>query len=253
MPTNPNLPPRNQASAPPAEPSRQVQIQNRLLAQLDSGGLQRLKGKATLTKLKPKQVLYQAEQKIREIYFPETAVICMLTVMENGQTIEACTVGREGASWISASLHTRTMPCETITAVGGEAYRIDADLFDKELRENAEFCDLVKTYSHALLVQCLRSAACNGLHSLPQRTARWILTTLDRTHVDNFAITHEFLASLLGATRSSVSLVVEELSRAEAIEIQRGSIRVADPTKLRKVACECYEIIRKNYEEIRVG
>jgi CRP-like cAMP-binding protein len=230
--------------------SHQSCFRNKLLAKLDPAAIKRLRGKANLTKLEPKQVLYRPEQKVREIYFPENAVICMLTVMENGETIESCTVGREGATWISASLHAPTMPCETIAVIGGDAYRIDVDTIEKELRQNGAFHDAVTSYAHALLIQCLRSAACNGLHSLQQRAARWILTTVDRTDVNSFAITHEFLSSLLGSTRSSVSLVVEALDKAGAIEIHRGTIKVADTAKLRKVVCECYEIIRRNHERI---
>jgi CRP-like cAMP-binding protein len=226
---------------------------NKLLAKLDSQALNRLKSKAKLVSLGPKELIYRPEQKIRDIYFPETAVISMLTVMEDGGTIESCTVGREGASWISASLHAPSMPCETITAIGGDAYRIDVDTIERELKENGAFHDSVTTYSHALLIQCLRCVACNGLHSLTQRAARWILTTLDRTDHDKFAVTHEFLASLRGSTRSSLSTIVEALDKSGAIEIHRNSIKVADRTKLLKVACECYDIIRRSHAQIETS
>jgi CRP-like cAMP-binding protein len=200
--------------------------------------------------LRPRQVLYTPGQHIREIYFPETCVIAMMTVMKDGDTIEAATVGREGASWISASLKSQRMPCETIVAIGGRAYKIPSHVVELEIQQNGDFHDSLSVYAHALLIQALRSAACNALHTIEQRCSRWMLTTLDRTGVDDFAITHEFLASLLGVRRSSVSQLVERLVAKGILRTSRGQISVANRSKLEQITCECYRIVREYYEEM---
>ena len=128
-----------------------------------------------------------------------------MTVMSNGDTIEAATVGREGASWISAAVGAPSMPCETIVVIEGTALRLPIAALDRELNENGHFRDLVIEYSHALLVASMRTSACNGLHGLQERCARWMLMTLDRVHSDRFAVAKEFLAQLLGTNRPTVS------------------------------------------------
>ena len=170
--------------------------------------------------------------------------------MENGDTIEAGTVGREGASWISASIGAPSMPCETITAIGGTALRLGIDDLDREMKENAPFRDILTGYSHALLIASLRTAACNGLHALPQRCARWILTTLDRVGEDRFEVTQEFLAQLLGTSRPTVNSMLATAELAGMLTVKRGSVTVTNRARLAEVSCECYEIIRQNYELI---
>jgi hypothetical protein len=146
-----------------------------------------------LEALQQQAILYQAEERITNIYFPETAVLCMLTMMNDGRSIESATVGNEGASWISASLGAPTMPCQTMVSVGGMAYKIAVKSIEEEIRRNGIFHDLLSEYAHALLISSLRTGACNALHSLTQRCARWMLVTLDRTTEERFVVTHEFV------------------------------------------------------------
>jgi CRP-like cAMP-binding protein len=220
---------------------------NRLLSSLDPAGRQRVGQKIERVTLEAQQVLYRQNERITDIYFPENCVVGMLTVMKNGATIESATVGFEGASWISASFRSPAMPCQTMVVISGEANKIPANVIEKEIRENGGFHNTLSHYSHVLLVQTLRSTACNGLHDMQQRCARWMLGTLDRTGVENFAITHEFLASLLGVQRPGVSLLVERLAAQGVLEIHRGNIRVADRQKLEKVSCECYGIMKEQF------
>lgn len=227
-----------------------VPFLNSLLSTLDADGRNRFLSKMRLVELEAKQVLYRPDQRISEIYFPEDSVIAMLTVMENGATIESATVGREGASWISASFRSPTMPCQTMVAIAGQAYRVPAEVVEQEIRHNGEFHDTLSHYSHVLLVQTLRSTACNGLHTLEQRASRWMLLTLDRTDLDHFVVTHEFLASLLGVQRPGVSQLVERFAARGILEIKRGSIRVANREKLRRMSCECYEIMKRQFATI---
>ncbi len=219
---------------------------NRLLSSLDQTGRDRFSSMRRVG-LTAKQVLYRPDQRITEIFFPENCVLAMLTVMGNGATIESATVGREGASWISASLQSPTMPCQTMVTIAGDAYSVPAGLVEREIQRNGIFHNTLSHYSHVLLIQTLRSTACNGLHTLEQRCARWMLTTLDRTDVDHFVITHEFLASLLGVQRTGVSELVERLASRGVLEITRGQIRVTDRNKLEHFSCECYAIMKQQF------
>lgn len=222
---------------------------NRLIATMRPEALTRLAERSTRVELRSKDVLYRPDERITHIYFPETAVIAMLTTMEDGASIESATVGREGASWISASLHSPSMPCQTMVAVAGAAFRVPSAVVEREIQENGEFHDVLSSYAHALLIQTLRSTACNGLHSIEQRAARWMLTTLDRTDDQHFEITHEFFGMLLGVRRASVSNMVEELVGRDILEVSRGKISVYNRAKLEKAACECYGIIRQAYAD----
>jgi CRP-like cAMP-binding protein len=220
---------------------------NHLLSSLSPEGRERFSANMQRVELDARQVLYAADQKIVDIYFPENCVLAMLTVMENGQSVESATVGREGASWVSASFKSPTMPCQTMTVIAGAACKIPTAVVEHEIRENGEFHNILSHYSHMLLIQTLRSGACNALHSIEQRCSRWMLMTLDRTELQRFATTHEFLASLLGVQRSSVSQLVERLASEGILEISRGGIRILDRTRLEQLSCECYALIKAQY------
>ena len=223
---------------------------NKLLASLREDAYGRLASKLMRTTLEAKQVLYRPNQSIGEVYFPESCVICLMTMMHNGDTLETATVGREGASWISASIGAPSMPCETIVAIGGTALVLKIDDLDLEMQENEHFRDLLTQYSHALLIHSLRMTGCTGLHSLAQRTARWMLTTLDRVAEPEFAVTHEFLAMLLGSSRPSISVVIQDFETRGLLRNERGRVVVGDRDRLLSVACDCYQVIKENYSHV---
>jgi hypothetical protein len=226
------------------------QGENQLLRYMDGEVMGRLQGKLTTVSLEPQQVLYHPEQPISEIYFPDTAVLCMLTIMRDGHSVESATVGREGASWVSASLGAPTMPCQTMVAVGGSARKLHAKDVETEIRRNGLFHDLVSEYAHALLITSLRTGACNTLHSLIQRCARWMLVALDRSSSDQLVITQEFLASLLGCSRPVLTGILGEMEERGGIRTSRGKIEVVDRHCVRAAACECYAMIRDNFETL---
>jgi CRP-like cAMP-binding protein len=230
-----------------AESSRPA---NKLLRLLEPPAFKRLAPKLKAKTLRAKQILYKPNEPIHTIYFPDNAVICQMTVMSDGHTLETGTVGLEGASWISASIGAPSMPCETIVAIGGDAHALDIDDLDLEMRENEPFRDVLTQYSHALLIHSMRMTGCTGLHPLEQRCSRWILTTLDRVPEDRFSITHEFLAMLLGASRPAVSAVVEDFQRQGMLRLERGRILIGDRNRLLSVSCDCYEVIKRNYEQV---
>jgi CRP-like cAMP-binding protein len=171
--------------------------------------------------------------------------------MSNGDSIESATVGREGASWISSSVGARSMPCETIAVHEGMALKIAVEDLDRELKENRPFRDVLTAYSHALLIASMRTSACHGLHGLQERCARWILTTIDRVDGDEFFITKEFLAHLLGTSRPMVSVTVAVFEKAGILNVEGRRVTVADRRRLKDASCECYDVIRRHY--LKVG
>jgi CRP-like cAMP-binding protein len=223
---------------------------NKLLNALEPAAFERVAKKLTRVKLRPKQVVYKPNEPIDHVIFPENAVVCLMTIMSNGDTIEAATVGREGASWISASVGAQSMPCETIVVIEGTALRLPIGDLDRELKENGHFRKVLTEYSHALLIASMRTSACHGLHGLQERCARWILMTLDRVDSDRFAVTREFLAQLLGTNRPTVSLLVSTLEKAGIVNVDGRLVTLADRDRLKDAACECYDVIRKTYEKV---
>jgi CRP-like cAMP-binding protein len=224
---------------------------NRLLSVLGPPDFSQVARNLVRIKLRPKQVVYRPNAPLDYVYFPEDTVLCLLTLMSNGDCIESATVGREGASWISASVGARSMPCETIAVHEGTALRLAVEDLDRELKENRPFRDILTEYSHALLIASMRTSACNGLHRLQERCARWILTTLDRVDGDQFFITKEFLAQLMGTSRPMVSVTVAIFEKAGILSVEGRRITVADRRRLKEASCECYDVIRRHY--LKVG
>jgi len=232
------------------KPDIKTRSVNHLINSLDPAAFERVSKKLKRVKLRTKEVVYKPNEPIDHVLFPENAVLCLMTVMSNGDTIEAATVGREGASWISASVGAPSMPCETIVVIEGTALRLPIADLDRELKENGHFRDILTEYSHALLIASMRTSACNGLHGLQQRCARWILMTLDRVDADGFIVTKEFLAQLLGTNRPTVSVLVSVLEKEGILHVKGRWVTVADRRRLKDAACECYDIIRKNYDVV---
>jgi CRP-like cAMP-binding protein len=223
---------------------------NHLLNSLKPDAFERVTKSLRRVTLRPKDVVYKPNEPIEHILFPENAVVCLMTVMSNGDTIEASTVGREGATWISASVGALSMPCETIAVIEGTALKLPIADVDRELKENGHFRDVLTEYSHALLVASMRTAACNGLHGLQERCARWILMTLDRVDADRFAVTKEFLAQLMGTNRPTASLLVSTLEKAGILHVKGREVTLADRDRLQEAACECYDVIRQTYQKV---
>ena len=223
---------------------------NQLLNSLQPAAFERVAKKLKRVRFRPKEIVYKPDETIDQVFFPENTVLCLLTVMSNGDTIEAATVGREGASWISARVGAPSMPCQTVVAIEGTALRLPVADLDRAVNEDARFRDVLVEYSHALLIASMRTSACNGLHKLQERCARWILMTLDRVDTDRFAVTKEFLAQLLGTNRPTVSIMVSVFEKAGILNVEGRWVTLADRNRLKAAACECYDIIRRHYDQV---
>lgn len=218
------------------KPDAKRQSVNKLLNSLEARAFERVAKKLTRVNLRLKQVVYKPNEPIDHVIFPENAVLCLMTLMLNGDTIEAATVGREGASWISAAAGAPSMPCETIVVIEGTGLRLPIADLNRELKVNDHFLDVLTKYSHALLIASMRTSACHGLHELQERCARWILMTLDRVDSDRFAVTKEFLAQLLGTNRPTASVLVSTLEKAGILRMEGRWVTVADRHRLRPPA-----------------
>jgi CRP-like cAMP-binding protein len=224
---------------------------NHLLSALKPSDFSQVARNLTRVRVRSKQIIYKPNAPLDFGYFPENTVLCLLTLMSNGDSIESATVGREGASWISSSVGARSMPCETIAVHEGSALKLAVEALDRELKENRPFRDVLTEYSHALLIASMRTSACHGLHGLQERCARWILTTIDRVDGDQFFITKEFLAQLLGTSRPMVSVTVAVFEKAGILNVDGRRVTVADRRRLKDASCECYDVIRRHY--LKVG
>ena len=232
-------------------PSTITKTANHLLSALKPSDFSQVARNLTRVRVRPKQIIYKPNAPLDFVYFPENTVLCLLTLMSNGDSIESATVGREGASWISSSVGARSMPCETIAVHEGTALKLAVEALDRELKENRPFRDVLTEYSHALLIASMRTSACHGLHGLQERCARWILTTIDRVDGDQFFITKEFLAQLLGTSRPMVSVTVAVFEKAGILNVDGRRVTVADRRRLKDASCECYDVIRRHY--LKVG
>ena len=226
------------ASAP--ESSR-----NHLLASLPPEDYQRVSAELTWRPLKVRQVLHKHGERVSEIFFPGRSVCSITNVMEDGAVVEVATVGREGLIGIAAVFGAPVASGESFVQIAAEpAAVMGIEAFRREMERRGAFFDRVTRYSQAFVNMLMQSVACNGLHSAEQRCCRWLLMTHDRIAQDEFPLTHEFVAIMLGVRRPTVTLVMAELTRAGIISHVRGHIRIVDRKALEHAACECYRNIR---------
>jgi CRP-like cAMP-binding protein len=224
---------------------------NRLLALLTPDTRRRMLPAFQLISCEMSHVLYMPDRTITHIYFPLTAVTSVLSEMDDGTTVEVATIGREGMVGLSVMLGDTTTFLRTIAQIPGTALSMERDDFLRivEERQNG-LQSLLLRYTQALFSQLAQQSACNRLHNMEERCARWILMTQDRVGHDEFPLTQEFLAYMLGARRASVTIAAGILARAGLIRYTRGKIQVLERARLEEASCECYGIIQREYERL---
>jgi CRP-like cAMP-binding protein len=187
------------------------------------------------------------------VLFPLSGIISIVMEMENGAQIEVATVGNEGMVGVPLFLGAETTPGRAFSQVPGQSLRVPADVFKEEVQRRGKLEHMLQRYTQALFVQTAQSTACNRLHTIEQRGARWLLMTHDRVDGDQFPLTQEFLAQMLGVRRASVSEVAGEFQRAGLIAYARGNIAILDRQGLEDASCECYRVVRDEYERLLGG
>jgi CRP-like cAMP-binding protein len=225
---------------------------NGLLAALPGASRERLIAKTQQVSLSVKDILYHPGGPITSVYFPLTCVISMMTEMKNGATIEIATVGNEGVHGIAPYLGIDEAVALGITQISGEARRMSVEDFKQAAKSDERFDTILRRYTHALLMQIALSGGCNSLHSVQERYARWLLMMHDRTNVDVFAFTQEFLSRILGVSRARVNIVTRALEKAGRIKNSRNQITVLDWNMLQASSCDCYRIIKEEFARVLV-
>jgi CRP-like cAMP-binding protein len=217
-------------------------IRNRLLAALPIADRQRIVPALDVIPLKLKETLHKPGERPRHVYFPGGGFCSAVAVLEDGRMIEVATIGREGMVGISAVLGGRSASPSAAIVQGATntCYRMTADALMGELDRRGAFYDILTDYTEALIGFIMQSTACNAVHTVEQRLARWLLMAHDRMESDDFPLTQEFAAMMLGATRPTVSIVAGTLQHAGLITYYRGQVTIVNRKRLEATSCECY-------------
>jgi len=223
---------------------------NHLLSDLPSDEFKRVFAHLEEVSLELGQVLYESGDRLEYIYFPTTAIISLLYIMENGATAEIGVVGNEGFLGVPLVLGGETTPNRAVIQSAGEALRMKSKALKAEFERGAVFHNLLLRYTQALLTQISQTAVCNRLHSLEQQLCRWLLLSHDRLDSDKLVMTHDLISNMLGVRREGVTLAAVKLVKRHLIKNVRGTITVLDRQGLEGPVCECYQVVNIEYNRL---
>ena len=229
----------------------QTSRRNLLLAALPAKDLALLAPHLKEIMLEQGAVLQEQGERIDQVYFPHDGIVSLLAVMRQGDAIETATIGYEGAVGFFAGLGARRSHTRAVVQVNGAALRVAASPFRKAAEDSEAIRRLIVAYGEMLLIQVQQTAACNALHGVEARLSRWLLQARDRVESNVIKLTHEFLSQMLGVRRTTVTVVANELQQAGLIRYHRGQIEIVDRSGLEARACECYDAIRRQIDEVR--
>jgi CRP-like cAMP-binding protein len=222
---------------------------NRLLDALPEHDRERFVRRAELVHMPVGAIAFHRDEDILAVHFPVRGVLSLITTTQDGATIEVSTLGNEGTTGVPIFLGaTSQKHVRCISQVEGAAWRIPSAEFREECETSARLQTIMNRYTAALLTQVGQSVACSRLHSTSQRCARWLLMTNDRAGSDEFILTQEFLAYMLGVRRGSVTIALGPLRRAGMVSYSRGHLKILDRERLHEAACECYDIMHEAFE-----
>lgn len=226
---------------------------NSLLAALPREEFEGLLSEMQQVDLSSGDILHGLEDSIRHVYFPHDAVISLISQMKSGASVEAAMVSGEGMVGLPVFWGSDAVVMQAVVLISGRATRIKAKVFKEEFCKSRLLRTLLHQYTQTLLTQTTQSTACNGLHQLQERFAKWLLLLGDRLKEDEFKLTHELISQMLGVRRAGVSTVASDLRRLGLIESSRGNIRIVNRTGLEAIACECYEIIKTAFDQLQIA
>jgi CRP-like cAMP-binding protein len=223
---------------------------NHLLADLPDKEFKRLQPHLEEVALKLGQVLYESGDRLDHVYFPTTAIISLLYIMEDGGTAEIGVIGNEGFLGVSFILGGDTTSNRAVVQSEGGAFRMDTKTLKAEFERGGIFQNLLLRYTQALLSQISQTAVCNRLHSLEQQLCRWLLLSHDRLDSDKLVMTHNLISNMLGVRREGVTLSTVKLVKQNLIKNVRGTITVLDRKGLEDLVCECYQVVNVEYNRL---
>ena len=224
--------------------------QNHLLAALPAAEFERVRPQLELTQLTLGQVLYESGAELRDVYFPTDSIISLLYVLVDGASAEIAVVGNDGLIGIALFMGGETMPNRAVVQSAGYAYRLKGWLLKEEFNRAGELQHLLLRYTQALLTQMSQTAVCNRHHTVDQQLCRWLLLSLDRLPSNELIMTQELMANMLGVRREGVTEAASKLQKAGLIHYSRGHITVIDRPGLEARACECYQVVKAEFDRL---
>ena len=221
---------------------------NRLLAALPKPDFKILSSMMETLPLAFGEPIYEAGEEIKQIYFPESGIISLLSAVDKDSTLEVGIVGSEGLAGVSVFLGVGTSPNRALVQGSGSALTISSRNFLSACKSSEKLSTAVRRYIHSLLTQISQSAVCNRYHVIEDRLSRWLLMTHDRMRTDEFQITQDFLSNMLGVRREAVNIAARDLQLRGLISYKRGHLTVIDRPGLEAAACPCYKVIKQEYD-----
>jgi CRP-like cAMP-binding protein len=223
---------------------------NELLASMPVPEWERIGDQLEPVDLSLGQVLYESGSKMSHVYFPTTAIVSLLYVMEDGASAEIAVVGREGVVGIALFMGGETTPSRAVVQSAGTGYRLGSRVMKDEFNRSGPVMHLMLRYTQALITQMAQTAVCNRHHSLDQQLCRWLLLSLDRLRGDDLVMTQELIANMLGVRREGVTAAALTLQKLGLIRYARGHITVLDRPGLEARVCECYAVVKTEYDRL---
>jgi len=224
--------------------------QNHILAALPEADYTRLLPHLELTSMPLGWAVYESGDQVRYLYFPTTSLVSLLQVMQDGASTEIAISGNEGLVGIALLMGGETTPSRAVVQSAGNGYRLRANVAKREFALGSNLQHLVLRYTQALITQMAQTAVCNCHHALDQQLCRWLLLSLDRLHGDELVMTQELIANMLGVRREGVTEAAGKLQAAGLIHYSRGHVKVLDRPSLEKRVCECYAVVKKEYDRL---
>jgi CRP-like cAMP-binding protein len=225
-------------------------LENQLLAALPAADLKRWLPNLEYVALPLAHVMYESGRTLAHVYFPTTAIVSLLYVMENGSSAEIAVVGNEGVVGISLFMGGESTPSRGVVQSAGHGFRMRAGVIKEEFERSHAVVHLLLRYTQALITQMAQTAVCNRHHSLDQQLCRWLLLSLDRLHGNELRMTQELIANMLGVRREGVTEGALKLQKLGLISYARGHITVLDRAGLEERTCECYRVVKKEYDRL---
>ena len=198
------------------------------------------------------QVLHERGAPIEDVYFPTDSIVSLLYVMDDGASAEISVVGNEGVTGVGLCMGAHISASQAVVQSAGYAYRLEGRILREEFRRNGSLHDRVLRYSQALLCQIAQTAVCNRHHTVDQQLCRWVLLSLDRLPTNKLIMTQQLIANMLGVRREGVTEAAGKLQKLGVIRYSRGRIAVIDRPKLESLACECYAVVRREFDRLVV-
>jgi CRP-like cAMP-binding protein len=226
----------------------EIRHKNQLLGAFEPAARSRIQRHMRDVNLGLGTVVCEAGGILEHAYFPEGSVLSLLTVLENGSAVECANIGREGAFGLFAAMYSRVSFNQCVVQLQGRMSRCPIEALRSEFQKSEHIRDLFVSYSETLLSQVMQSVACNSLHTIEERMCRWLLMMHDRAEGEFLTYTHEFLAHMMGANRTSITIAARSLQNAGLISYRRGLMQVRDRAGLEKASCECYAVVKARFD-----